>query len=160
MRKCAGGAGSLPGRVQLPKSMSSTAMWPGLLNVLEASKRMVKSWGIRPTVTSPWCHKSSWLPESHHSVLVLEPSFNSTLRSFTSVTVERVKEAVNLKIHIFPLTCSDIFHLDWFVSNLEWPRHDFCKETLLLRFSTVCFLAPWAPKARCHLVQLNPKAVK
>lgn len=43
MGECAGTEGSLPGRVQLVKSMSSIAMCPGLMKVLEASNRMVKS---------------------------------------------------------------------------------------------------------------------
>lgn len=83
-------AGSQPGRVQLLKSISSMAMCPGLVKVLEASNRMVKSWGLRPRVTSPWRHKSSWLPDSHHNVVVLGPSFNTTFSSATSVTVYTV----------------------------------------------------------------------
>lgn len=85
-------SGILPGSVQLVKSMSSIAMCPGLLKVLEASNRMVKSWGIRPTVTSPWCHISPWLPDCHHSVVVLDPSFNSTFSSSVSETVCSVKD--------------------------------------------------------------------
>lgn len=84
---CACRAGNLLGRVQLVKSMSSMAMCPGLVKVLEAWNRMVKSWGIRPTITSPWRHKSPWLPDSHHSVVVLEPSFNTTISSSVSVTM-------------------------------------------------------------------------
>lgn len=94
MVECAGRAGSVPGRVQLVKSMSSMAMCPGLVKALEASNRMAKSWGIRLTVTSPWCHKSPWLPDSHHSVVVLESSFSTTFSSSMSVTMYRVKDCM------------------------------------------------------------------
>lgn len=80
-------SGILPGRVQLVKSMSSMATCPGVLKVLEASKRMEKSWETRSTVTSPRCHTFPRLPDSHHSVVVLELSFNTTFSSSVSETV-------------------------------------------------------------------------
>lgn len=83
--ECTRWAGSLPGRLQLVKSTSSIAMYPGISKVLEASKRMVKSWGILPIVTSPCCHESPWLPDNHHSLVVLDPSFSSTFSSSASV---------------------------------------------------------------------------
>lgn len=43
MVECIDEAGSLPGRVQLLKSMSSMATCPSLVKLLEASNRMVKS---------------------------------------------------------------------------------------------------------------------
>lgn len=144
MVECAGRAGSLPGRVQLVKSMSSMAMCPGLVKVLEASNRMVKSRGIRPTVTSPRCHKSPWLPDSHHSVVVLESSFSTTFSSSMSVTMYRVKDcmqkhtcwltyctAAHIHLHTYPLqTCcsrSVVCRWRWPVSwwDSAWQQGSF-----------------------------------
>lgn len=47
------GAGDVPGKVQLVKKTSSMATCPYLMKLLEASNRMLKSRGTRPTVTSP-----------------------------------------------------------------------------------------------------------
>lgn len=77
-------AGGLPGKVQLAKKTSSMATCPCLMKLLEASNRMLKSRGTRPTVTSPWCHLSAWLPDSHHNVVVLGPTRSTTFRSALS----------------------------------------------------------------------------
>lgn len=95
-RLCADRAGRPPGSVQLVKWMSSMATCPGLLKDLQASNSTVKSWGIRPTVTSAGCHESPWLPDSHHSAVVLEPSLRSTFSISPSVTMHRLKIAYGL----------------------------------------------------------------
>lgn len=102
-----GWAGSLPGKLQLVKSTSSIAMYPGISKVLEASNRMVKSWGILPIVTSPCCHESPWLPDNHHSLVVLDPSFSSTFSSSASVDwlLQRLEYIFWIVLFIYLFIC-------------------------------------------------------
>lgn len=82
--------GGLPGKEQFVKLTSSMATRPGWLMSLRASNRMVKSWGVLPIRTSLCCHESPWLPDSHHSVLVLELPFRIT------PSLESVKSCMHL----------------------------------------------------------------